>query len=50
MTGMISGVLLVAAFVAVAGLAAVLCVAAWRRAGAREASRDQRLGRNGVTG
>jgi len=49
-TGMISGVLLVAAFVAVAGLAAVLCVAAWRRAGAREASRDQRLGRNGVTG
>lgn len=50
MTGMISGVLLVAAFVAVAGLAAVLCVAAWRRAGAREASRDQRVGRNGVTG
>ncbi len=50
MTGMISGVLLVAAFVAVAGLAAVLCVAAWRRAGAREASRDQRLGRNGVSG
>ena len=44
MTGMISGVLLVAAFVAVAGLAAVLCMAAYRRAGARETSRDQRLG------
>jgi hypothetical protein len=44
---MISGVLLVAAFVAVAGLAAVLGVAAWRRAGARETSRDHRLGHGG---
>jgi hypothetical protein len=43
MTGILSGVLLVAAFVAVAGLAAVLCVAAYRRAGAREPGRDQRL-------
>jgi hypothetical protein len=42
-TGILSGVLLVAAFVAVAGLAAVLCVAAYRRAGAREPGRDQRL-------
>jgi hypothetical protein len=42
-TGVISGVILVAAFVAVAGLAALLCLAAYRRAGARETSRDQRL-------
>jgi hypothetical protein len=42
-TGIVSGVLLVAAFVAVAGLAGVLCVAAYRRAGARESGRDQRL-------
>jgi hypothetical protein len=42
-TGILSGVLLVAAFAAVAGLAAVLCVAAYRRAGAREPGRDQRL-------
>ena len=43
MTGVISGLILVAAFVAAAGLAGVLCVAAYRRAGARETSRDQRL-------
>jgi hypothetical protein len=43
-TGTISGVLLVIAFMAVAGLATVLCVTAYKRAGARETGRDQRLG------
>ena len=39
---MVSGVILVLAFIAVAGLAGVLCASAYRRAGARETSRDQR--------
>jgi hypothetical protein len=43
-TATISGVLLVIAFMAVAGLATVLCVSAYKRAGARETGRDQRLG------
>lgn len=45
MTAMVSGVILVAAFAATGVLAAILAVAAFRRAGARETSnaRDQRL-------
>jgi hypothetical protein len=41
MTGMLSGVILVLAFVAVAAAATVLGVAAFRRAGARETGRDR---------
>lgn len=43
MTGMVGGVVLVLAFVAVAVLAAILGVAAMRRAGARESRGEQRL-------
>jgi hypothetical protein len=45
MTAMVSGVVLVAVCAAIGGLAAVLAVAAYRRAGARDAAppRDQGL-------
>jgi hypothetical protein len=43
MAGMAGGVILVLAFGCVAVLAAILGVAAWRRAGARETRGDQRL-------
>jgi hypothetical protein len=43
MTEVLSGAILVAAFVLVAVLAAILLVAAYKRAGARETSRDHRL-------
>jgi hypothetical protein len=41
MSAMVSGVVLIAGFAALAGLAATLAMAAFRRAGAREAGSEQ---------
>ena len=41
MSAMVSGVVLIAGFAGLAGLAATLAMAAFRRAGAREASSDR---------